>query len=558
MTAFPNGSAAPPSGTISPSQMNSAYGMSQLSYNGSNQTIAIIDAFNQPNIQSDLTTFDNFYGLAAAPSFRVVNQTGGSSLPGNSVSWGEEISLDVEWAHAIAPGANLVLIEANNSSFGNLMTAANTAATVEGASVASMSFGGREFSGETTYDADLNHPGTSYVASDGDSGSPAQYPSASPYVLSVGGTHLNQSNGTWKSESVWNNIYGRTGGGPSSIEARPSWQNGFNTNSHRGTPDVALDADPVTGVSVYDSYGAGGWLNGVGGTSLSAPIWAGIIALANQGRANSGKGNLTNMPADIYNLSSNDFHDITSGGNGKYKATTGWDFVSGRGTPKANLLVPDLVGLTSGAHGATPQGPSGTAQGGSLGRALVLSLNEPGMASANAVTTSTSATPSTAAAATSATLNSVLSNPSTGVSVGGALPGPTTTFGGDVWRAHSLPDGQEAVPAAAQDNPNPGPAQRLAPEVGPVMPGDVVRAGEEARPVAMVEAGATDAVFAADAWTPLTSDPEAETNSPAANAPGVVIDPAALAGVLVLLGGSWQSLNSQGQPQERRSPKLPV
>ncbi len=180
-TASPNGGTGQPAG-FSPGQISQAYGFNQITFNngtvkgnGAGQTIAIIDAYNQPDIASDLQTFDSTYGLAAPPSFSVVNQNGGSSLPASDQNWGLEISLDVEWAHATAPQANIVLVEANTNSYSDLMTALDYARSQPNVSVVSMSWGGNEWSGETSYDSyfttPAGHTGITFVASTGDNGS---------------------------------------------------------------------------------------------------------------------------------------------------------------------------------------------------------------------------------------------------------------------------------------------------------------------------------------------------------------------------------------------------
>jgi hypothetical protein len=532
LMVVPNVGPAAPSGTISPAQMMSAYSFPGLSENGAGQTIALIDAYNQPNIKADLTAFDSFYGIAAAPSFKVVNQTGGTKLPVSNASWGLEESLDVEWAHAMAPGANLVLIEANSSSFNNLLTAASTAATKEGASVASMSFGGTEFSTETSLDSKLNHSGTTYIASAGDSGSPAQYPSASPLVMSVGGTSLTQSNGAYVSETTWNN-FGTTGGGPSKYESKPSWQNGFQTTNNRGTPDVAMDADPSTGVSVYDSYREGGWVNGVGGTSLAAPMWAGIISLANQGRKNAGKGNLTNMPADIYSLSAGDFHDITTGGNGTYNAGPGYDFVTGRGTPIVNVLVPDLINRTNvvvanAGNGAVIQGMN------PVGKNLAAETSANGAVVSAA--TSINATLVTATPVAPVAPMAHIADVNAGVTVGSI----THLAAPEILRAHSaINESQPLVPGLENGQPE---LTAISNEMTGTFVGDIL----EAAPVARIDSAFTD-----DAWVVSNADSGSSgTDSEDASA---IVNPAAVAGVMVFFGGAGGAQVAEAETPRRRT-----
>ena len=328
---------------ISPTQFRNAYGISSVPQNGVGITIAIVDACGNPGAQTDLNKYDTTFGLSATTIKVVKPQRTTCSDPSG---WGVETDLDVQMAHAVAPGAKIVLEEAKSASFANLIAAAKNAYTNQGATIVSMSFGGGEFSGETGASADGvfsagNAKGVSFTASSGDSGCGAQYPAASPFVTSVGGTSLTiQSNGTYVSESAWNG----SGGGTSAFESRPSYQNGFNSHSQRGIPDVAMVADPNTGVSVYDKQ-VGGFIV-VGGTSVAAPLWAGVLALANSGRS----GTMKNADNELYNVASNatkyanDYHDVTTGSSGgSCTAGTGYDLVTGLGSPVSNNLVPDLI-----------------------------------------------------------------------------------------------------------------------------------------------------------------------------------------------------------------------
>ncbi len=353
-----------------PSQILSAYGFNQITFsngtvsgNGSGQTIAIVDAYDDPNIASDLQTFDRTFGLANPASFTEINENGGSSLPQASASWSEEIALDVEWAHAIAPGANIVLVEASSSSVSDLLAAVNTARNLSNVSVVSMSWGAGEFQSETQYDqyftTPAGHTGITFVASSGDNGAGTIWPSVSPNVVSVGGTSLNVSSSSYAGESAWNG----SGGGYSSFESEPSFQGSVQSAGVRTSPDVAYDANPNTGFAVYDSMATGGqsgWFQ-IGGTSAGAPQWAGLFAIADQGRALAGKATIAGGQTAVYNLPSSDFHDVTSGSNG-YSAQAGYDLVTGRGTPIANSVVNALVtGTTSSSStGSTGSGASGS------------------------------------------------------------------------------------------------------------------------------------------------------------------------------------------------------
>jgi subtilase family serine protease len=350
----------PSTATYTPTQIRAAYGVNKITFssgtvtgNGKGQTIAIVDAYDDPNIAKDLKSFDTKYKLPTG-TVTVYNQTGStSSLPGTDSSggWEEEESLDVEWAHALAPGASIDLVEANSATNSDLFTAVKTAAGLSGVSVVSMSWGIQGgFKGETKDDSMFNVSGVTFFASTGDSGSPGNYPAESPYVVAVGGTTLNLSSGAWSSETGWSG----SGGGKSKYETRPAFQNNVSsvTGSARGTPDVSFDANPNTGVWIYDSYdeaATGGPNIAVGGTSLSSPAWAGIMAIADQGRTLGKLSTLSSLETltALYGLSSSDFHDIVKGSNGGFKAGTGYDLVTGIGSPIANNLVPDLVNYST-------------------------------------------------------------------------------------------------------------------------------------------------------------------------------------------------------------------
>jgi subtilase family serine protease len=346
----PSPQAVSPTG-LSPDQVKGAYGFPTGSTAGAGQTVAIVDAYDAPNIESDLGVLSKQYGLPACASgcFTKVNQTGGSRYPRADSGWALEISLDVEWVHAIAPGAKILLVEASSNSFTNLMAAEDYAKAH--AQYVSNSWGGSEFSGEATYDSHFAASGVSFFVSSGDNGAPAEYPSASPNVISVGGTTLNlDPSGAVTSETGWSG----SGGGCSAYESAVSAQSQFSEygqvgcSGARATPDVSLVADPATGVSVYDStsyQGSTGWYT-VGGTSASSPMWAAESATT---------GAVVNA-AYVYgnNIS---FRDITSGNNGN-PALVGLDLVTGRG---------------SWSNGSTSGG--GTSGGGTTGPVTITSAS---------------------------------------------------------------------------------------------------------------------------------------------------------------------------------------
>ena len=352
-----------------PAQIRAAYGFTGVSGNGSGQTIAIIDAYNDPNIAADLHTFNTQFGLSD-PNLSVVSQSGGSTRSiATNAGWATEISLDVEWAHAIAPGAKILLVEAASSSLSNLISAVNYARNAAGVSVVSMSWGAGEFSGQTAYDPYFTtpggHQGVTFVASAGDSGATAaEWPSSSPNVLSVGGTTLNvSSSGSYLGESAWSS----GGGGTSQVESEPAYQASAQSTGLRTTPDVSYNADPNTGFAIYDSIksqGYVGWQE-VGGTSAGAPQWSALIALADQVRAAAGKGTLDGATGTLpllyslysqpgsagYSTYTTYFNDITTGSSGwgpwRVSAAAGYDQVTGLGTPKAAALVNALAGNAS-------------------------------------------------------------------------------------------------------------------------------------------------------------------------------------------------------------------
>jgi subtilase family serine protease len=296
--------------------------------------VAIVDAYNDPHAESDMGVYRSHYGIPACTSangcFRKVSQNGSTSYPKNNGSWSQEISLDLDMVSAACPGCHILLVEASSPSYGNLGTAVNTGVRL-GATEVSNSYGGSEFSSETSYDTYYNHPGVAITASSGDNGYGVQYPAASPYVTGVGGTSLGRATNTrgW-SETAWSGA----GSGCSSYEPKPSWQSNCG-NGHRTVADVSAVANPNTGVAVYDSYayqGYSGWLV-FGGTSVASPIIASTYALA---------GNAASVAYGSYSYShTSSLNDITSGSNSSsgcspaYLCTAGpgYDGPTGNGTP---------------------------------------------------------------------------------------------------------------------------------------------------------------------------------------------------------------------------------
>jgi hypothetical protein len=344
--------------SFTPIQIRHAYGFDRVGFldathslvagDGQGTTIAIVDAYDDPNIAGDLAQFDSTYGLVAPASFTKVNQGGGTIFPAANRGWSGEIALDVEYAHAMAPGADILLVEATDSSLNNLLSAVSYAARQLGVVAVSMSWGGDEYSTETFDDSRFltpsGHNGVTFIAASGDSGGVTSYPPASANVVAVGGTSLFlDSHGNYQSESGWSG----SGGGISPYENQPAYQNGIVTQSttRRTIPDVAFVANPGTGVMIYDTYGGRGFYT-VGGTSLSAPLFAGLTAIIDQGRAqllgrSSYRG--TDFLNALYDLPQNDLNDIVTGNN-RFPAGPGYDLVTGRGTPIVDRFVSAMIG----------------------------------------------------------------------------------------------------------------------------------------------------------------------------------------------------------------------
>jgi subtilase family serine protease len=332
-----------------PANLDSAYDLPTTG--GAGQTVALIDAYNDPNAAADVATYRSEFGLSklatctissgklkspGGPCFTKVSQTGSTStlgLPLRNASWAVEESLDIEMVSAICQSCNIVLVEAKSASDANLGTAVNEAASL-GATEISNSYGGSESSSDLSYDTEYyHHPGIAITASAGDSAYGVEYPAASQYVTAVGGTTLSTASNTrgW-TESAWDD----SGSGCSADDAQPAWQSALSNItsvcSKRAVADVSAVADPNTGVAIYDSTsyeGYSGWYV-VGGTSVASPIIASVYALA---------GNAATVSYGSYPYShTSSLYDVTSGSNGSCgndlcNSTTGWDGPTGLGTP---------------------------------------------------------------------------------------------------------------------------------------------------------------------------------------------------------------------------------
>jgi subtilase family serine protease len=370
----------------SPQLIRAAYNYPST-LDGTGQTILIVDAFGSPTIQQDLADFDRFFGIPAPPSFKILCPDAGCPTfdpndPHNELSWSLETSLDVEYAHAMAPGAKIVLVVASTSSGNAINTAEAAALPLYPGSIMSQSFGIPEIlvnaNNTQITQADKNYQaaqaaGVTVLASSGDAGATngfatpnAGFPASDPLVTGVGGTQgdpypgglagcgTNKCSGNYGGEQVWNEPQfsppGATGGAPSAFFDVPSYQSGLGLTS-RTVPDVAYNAAINGGVLVVDATLLPGFLLAVGGTSAGSPQWAAIVALANQAKG-APLGFINPALYQIKRCSGkhgSDFHDITVGNNQLsgtpfgFNAGVGYDDATGLGTPNVANLVSDLV-----------------------------------------------------------------------------------------------------------------------------------------------------------------------------------------------------------------------
>jgi subtilase family serine protease len=347
-----------PSG-LGPADLASAY---KLGAGGTGQTVAIVDAQDDPNAESDLATYRSTYGLPACTTangcFRKVNQTGGTSYPAADAGWAGEISLDVDMVSAICPSCHILLVEATSPTTANLGAAVNEAVAL-GAKFVSNSYGG----GDSTASSAYNHPGVAITASTGDDGFGVEYPASDQHVTAVGGTSLTRDTSArgW-SESAWSGA----GSGCSTIQPKPAWQTTATSCTRKANADVSAVANPATGVAVYQTFGATGFTV-YGGTSVSSPIIAAVYALAGTPAAGT-------YPASYPWAHTGNLFDVTTGSNGTCTpavlchAGVGWDGPTGLGTPNGTAAfssgggtTPPPTGCTAGQLLGNPGFETGTA-----------------------------------------------------------------------------------------------------------------------------------------------------------------------------------------------------
>ena len=405
--------------TYTPAQIRAAYGLpalpaagasltaAQAAQLGAGQTIYIVDAMHDPNVAAELAAFNSKFGLptcatkaiasnvslplavasASACEFSVVYNTAAGAMtataPAYDSGWATEITLDVQWAHATAPLARIVLIEAPDASLNSLLGAVQLANAM-GPGIVSMSFGATEGNWTASVDAAFTHANMTYLAATGDAGAGVEWPSVSSHVVAVSGTSLTYTGSGARSETVWSG----TGGGISQYVATPAYQTssvpGMGTLAHRSVADVAFNADPNTGqylAVMTPGSSAVNWLS-AGGTSLSTPQWAGVVAVANAVRAGAALPALGAPHAVLYGqiatasgTYASAFADITHGSDGTCAtcaARTGYDQPTGLGTPNVNSLVSTLAGVA-----AAPVAPVVTSASisGTVGTALSFTVS---------------------------------------------------------------------------------------------------------------------------------------------------------------------------------------
>ncbi len=419
---------------VSPAIAVSGYGPSDLAsaYNvptslGAGKTVAIVDAYNDPNAASDLATYRSNFGLPACTvangCFKQVNQNGATSpLPANDTGWAGEEMLDIEMVSAICPNCHILLVEASSPTTANLGTAVNTAVSM-GAVAVSNSYGGSESSSDTSYDTSYyKHPGVAIVASSGDSGYGVEYPAASQYVTAVGGTALSRaSNARGWSESVWSTSSTEgAGSGCSAVDPKPSFQHDTGC-ARRTVADVSAVADPATGVAVYDSYGSGGWTV-FGGTSVASPIIGAMYALANSATAGT-------YPNSYPYANPGALWDVTTGATASCSpsylctAVAGYDGPTGLGTPNGVAAFgPGTAPANDFSISVSPSSASVTAGSGTS--ATVSTTTTSG--TAQTVSLSASGLPSGATASFSPT--SVTSGSSSTLTISTASTTPAGTY----------------------------------------------------------------------------------------------------------------------------------
>jgi hypothetical protein len=552
-------SGGPPSSALTPAQFRNAYDLgairfssgssSSVSGDGSGQTVAIVDAFDDPTIASDLAAFDARFGLSAPGSFLKIDQRGkqitGSPNINSDAAWAMEISLDVEWAHSVAPRAGIVLVEADSSAWSDINAAIHTAANYPGVSVVSMSFGISENAFnpvaagyDTAFAQPSGHNPVSFVAAAGDDGAlgygtAPSWPASSPYVLAVGGTTLNLTSGSqYLSETAW----AGTTAGNSLYEAQPTYQLGVQNSGHRQVPDVSLDADPKTGVAVLStsSHGSGsGWFQ-VGGTSLAAPAWAAFLAIADQGRALNNLPTLGQAQADVYTVSRSSFNTVRSAFNPTAVVTKSLDPQTGLGTIRGNVLANALANVVETTNVRVPHTTTVVVRTGTSANPLLLVVfNAPAVPLPQAVVNLSASVP------IPATFVQIAPNAGADVPSTPSLPPPTP-----ILLAHSTVD--LAPPA---DTPPPAATPAIIDAEPDDLP-DLVPEKDNTVPAINGPLQARDACFVTSPGVQVTSSAGQDAAAPAAET--VTVQAWHLAGVAAMFTGAYTRAEREDEKRKNR------
>jgi len=410
---------------------------------GTGQTVAIVDAFDDPTAASDLSYYRSFFKLPTCSTsngcFKKVDEFGGTNYPSGNTGWADEISLDLDMVSAVCPNCHILLVEAQTASYSDLGTAVNEAVTL-GANAVSNSYGGSEYPSEVSDSATYyDHPGVAVVAASGDNGYGVSFPAASPTVTDAGGTSLNQATNSGSrnaSETVWSGA----GSGCSAYEGKPTWQTDTSGCANRTVADTSAVADPNTGVWVYDTDGAAGW-SVYGGTSVATPIVSSFYALAQNPTGGQ------SVPAEsLYNHTSN-LNRVTSGSNGScgtYLCNAADSLLNGYNGP-TGLGTPNGVSAFSAAppNPNLPGAPTGVSAQAGIAQATV-SFTPPANGGGSTISSYTvTATDGTNAGRGGQTA----SGPSSGILVTGLTNGDSYTF------TVTATNGTGTGPASAPSSP---------------------------------------------------------------------------------------------------------
>lgn len=333
------------SNNYTPNQIKKAYGLDKISFHGSNQKIAIVVAYGSKTILNDLSVFNKKFNLCETNLQISYPEGTPDKIRSEDIPWIKETTMDVEWSHALAPKAKILLVIAKSSTKNDLLEAIQYAVN-NSADIISISWRYNEFKNEYKYNKYFNNTDITYIASSGDNGPEVSWPSVHPNVLAVGGTTLNLTN---KGKIISNpTACFNSGGGISKYFYKPNYQNQLINKSihYRSVPDVSFFGDTSKGVSVYCSNSLidkKGWFE-LSGTSLGAPCWSAFMAIVNEAHGTR----IKNIHEKLYDIAKNDkthtnFYDIVEGNNGQFYTKNGYDCVTGLGSPHFNVILKSLL-----------------------------------------------------------------------------------------------------------------------------------------------------------------------------------------------------------------------